>query len=231
MRDRTGFVGVCLIALALSCILAGCDHDEESSALDYFPLRKGYYLLYDVEETVYSEVEAPAFSQYQVRLQVVDSISAANGFAYVMHRSTRPALDDEWTYVDTWTIYKEYPRLIIKEGSTDFVKLAFPATTGRTWDGNEYNDLGTDEYEVTSLNESYNSGDLSFPNALTVTQSNNDDFIVFLDQRTEVYAPGIGLVAKNTTQLRYCTIDPNCVGQQQILDGIVYSQTLRAYGY
>ncbi|NJM26269.1 MAG: hypothetical protein HC859_13025 [Bacteroidia bacterium] len=162
---------------------------------------------------------------------MVDSIISANGVAYVMHQSTRPSSAADWMYADTWTVYKQYPRLIIKEGNTDFVKIAFPATTGRTWNGNEYNDMGADEYEVTSINATYNAGDLNFPDALVVTQSNNEDYIVFLDQRTEVYAPGVGLIQKNTTQLRYCTIDPNCVGQQQVLDGIVYSQTLKEYGY
>ena len=68
----------------------------------------------------------------------------------------------------------------------------------------------------------------TIPNTLTVIQEDNQDFIVSLDQRREIYAQGVGLVMKEVILLNYCT-NPDCIGQQIVESGRKLTQYLLEY--
>jgi hypothetical protein len=58
--------------------------------------------------------------------------------------------------------------------------------------------------------------------------------------RIEKYAPGIGLIYKEILDLKYCTVPSNCLGyctsfidcieKDIILSGLIYKQSIIAYG-
>ena len=52
---------------------------------------------------------------------------------------------------------------------------------------------------------------------------------MFLDQRKEVYARGVGLIYHEIKQLHYCTAD-NCRGQEKVENGLDYKQEIIEYG-
>lgn len=220
--------------MAFALLAVSCDPDEFQApdiGLNYFPLRTGHYQIYNVNETVYSEVAAPENRVYQLMVEVTDSFpnSGETGYTYVLRRMKRADQNASWQDLDTWSVRRDDRELVVNEGNRPFVKLTFPLRRGNAWNGNKFNNLDADEYEIEALDESFTAGGTTFEQTVVVNQENNEDLIVFQDRREEVYARDVGLIYKETTQLRYCTSD-DCLGQQKIKSGIIYKQEIIAYG-
>lgn len=223
------FVNILLLFLLLA---GGCaDHSENLSdpGFDYFPLQKGNFKIYSVNEIRFSEFSQPETLAYELKTEVVDSFPSGNKLIYVIHRSIRDTENDPWQFLDTGSAWSTEREIVQQEGSIPFVKLVFPVKKGNRWNGNTYNTLGADEYEVTAQQKEEIVDGTTFEQTVTVQQEDNDDIIVFQDRRTEKYARGIGLVFKEMTQLHYCT-DDNCLGQQKIDEGVILKQILKAHG-
>jgi hypothetical protein len=212
--------------------LVSCDDPEETSSeigKQYYPIRTGLYQIYDVERTVY-QLGVPTTYLYELKTVVIDSFANLEGhYTYVVHRSMRPDDQSPWQYVDTWSIRDDEWETVEGEGNLLLIKLKYPVSTGLTWDGNIYNTVGEDEYEIDSQKESLTFNNVTFDDCLTVNQNDNQDFIVFLDQRKEIFARDVGLVYKDSTWLKYCTL-VDCLGQQEVEEGVIYKQTIKSYG-
>ena len=211
---------------------AACGEDEFVPAdrgTDYFPIRVGSTWIYNVSETIYSEVAAPAEASYKLRLLVSDSIAnSAGSYTYIVSRARQTSGQSIWTAIDTWSVRKDDREVIVTEGNTSFKKLMFPVGNGLTWNGNEYNTLGEDEYVMNEFTNEGDPGGMTFENTIRVEQEFNEDFIVYLDEREELYTKNVGLVRQSITQLNYCTTE-NCIGQQKIKSGKKYLQVLFSY--
>ncbi|HEY0743082.1 MAG TPA: hypothetical protein VGD40_16555 [Chryseosolibacter sp.] len=217
---------------AVMLLAVGCGEDEftpTDRGTDFYPLQVGSIWTYAVEETVYSEVAAPQNRSYQLRLTVSDSIkNAAGTYTYVVLRTKKNEGESIWTSLDTWSVRKDDREVIVTEGNTAFKKLMFPVREQLTWNGNEYNTLGEDEYVFHTVDLTEPINGMTFDHTIRVEQENNGDFIVFLDERDEVYAKGVGLVKRSLRQLNYCSTE-DCIGQQKIKSGRVYAQVLLSY--
>ena len=211
----------------------GCDENPivvENESV-YFPLGVGTYQIYQIDQTVYSELDPIEITRYQVKIETVDSFQTIDGeYQFVLYRSTRTTESDPWVYLDTWSAKRSVVRAIVQEGNTSFVKLAFPLRETREWDGNAFNTLGEDQYEAIDVRKTFTVEGLpAFPKTITVQQSDNQDFIVFQDKRSEVYAENVGLIEKKILQLYYSTL-PEDIGKQKIKNGVDYTQRLIQYG-
>ncbi|HEY9044313.1 MAG TPA: hypothetical protein VIN08_00370 [Ohtaekwangia sp.] len=221
-----------LILATVACQVS-CDSSDDGKALDYgkayFPTRVGAYLVYDVTETTYT-LSQPSTQNYQLKIAIIDKFLSTDGDStFVIHRSKRNTDIDAWSYIDTWSVRSNSREVVTDEENIAYVKLKFPVANNSTWDGNVYNTLGEDEYEMSDVKTAQTFNEKTFNDCITVIQNDNQDYIVYLDQRKEVYAAQVGLVYKETTQLKYCTQD-NCLGQQQVESGIIYKQTISTYG-
>lgn len=213
-------------------LISGCEGEETTlrdSGSAYFPLNEGIYQVYSVTETLYSGLGTPEMTTYELMTEVVDSIASASGYLYVINRSRRQSETDPWEPLDTWSARKNSREAIVSEGNTPFLKVIFPVRDGTRWDGNTFNSLGEDEYELRNAAEPYVVGGMTFEHTLTIEQERNEDFVVFNDTRREVYALDVGLVYRETIQYDYCT-DDNCLGQQKIESGIEVKQVIKQYG-
>jgi len=218
--------------------VVSCDPSDESSPVekDFSPLKKGWYQLYDVNEVTY-ELGIPETLDYELKTVVVDSFQNTEGtYTYVLHRSKRLEGETSWTYFDTWSSERNQKELIVSEENIPFVKLRFPAEQGKQWDGNTYNNVinpssngHEDLYKIDEAGNSMALGDQQFGEYVRVVQEDNQEFIVFFDKRLETYVRDIGLVYKETTQLYYCTQN-SCLGQQIVDHGVIFKQTIKAYG-
>ena len=225
------FAGFLLSTVFL--VLVSCDSDNDASVPDkgyrYFPLAVGQYQIYDVVEINYT-LRDPDTAQYELYVETADAFLNGDGDStYVLYRSKRLPGEVAWTYLDTWSARRTAEELVVQEENTPYVKLRFPSYKGQVWNGNAYNTGEREEYRLDSLSQGQTRGGRHFDDCLTVVQHDNDDFIVFLDRRKEVYAADIGLIYKETTQLNYCT-QPGCLAQQIIEQGVIYKQWLKEYG-
>jgi hypothetical protein len=225
------FAGFLLLTAFLA--LVSCDSGEDAGVPDkgyrYFPLAVGRYQVYDVTEITYT-LRDPDTARYALQVKTVDAFVDTDGDStYVMYRSKRLPGETAWTYLDTWSARRTADALVVQEENTPYVKLRFPPYDGQKWNGNAYNSGETENYTLDSLGQAQTRGGQQFDDCLTVVQRDNQDFIVFLDQQKEVYAAGIGLIYKETTQLSYCT-QPSCLAQQLVEQGVIYKQWLKEYG-
>jgi hypothetical protein len=224
-----------------AALMTACESREVSPSSDpsYFPLRKGLYHIYEVEEVTYTLGE-PETLHYQLKTLVTDSIAGSNGqYTHILTRSRKMAGEETWEPLETWSVRKSAAEVIVSEGNVPFVVLTFPFNKNSEWNGNKYNSVinpttktNEDIYSVTKkgVEVSLETG-LMFPRCSEILQEDNQEFVVFLDQRYEVYAEGVGLIRKEKIGLLYCNDqDRNCIGQQIVDEGTVYKQELLEYG-
>ena len=219
--------------LLMVALLIACEQEATvrlKEAPDYFPLNRGIYQIYDVDETTYlSGGEVQALT-YELKVHVTDSFpSEDDSHTYVLHRSKRSASGAPWNTLDTWSVRRKDSEYVVTEGNTPYVKITVPYYLDRRWNGNAYNTQGEDEYTYTMVDGSQVVNGMSFERALEVQQEANSDRIVFRDERKEIYAAGVGLVYKEVTQHHFCTDDP-CLGQEKIEHGTEIRLRIKEYG-
>ncbi|MEQ9414226.1 MAG: hypothetical protein RIF39_10370 [Cyclobacteriaceae bacterium] len=234
-----------LSLLILSVLVMACADDTKlilKKDTDFFPVQVGGYFVYDVEETKYTAIDGQEDFLYQSKITVTDSFkNNVGGTTYVLQLSIKNEGESQFEYQNTWSVRIEPSQVVVSEGNTSYIRLAFPVSTGRQWNGNALNTLGGEEScgdDSTFSCDIYEIGDIGFQfdlngdildETVEVIQNNNADLIVKQDVRREIYARNIGLVYKESTILEYCTVG-SCIGQQQIEKGVILKQTLNSYG-
>ena len=222
------------ISVVSLCVFTGCESEDTPfnplGEREYVPLRVGAFQVYAVNEIRY-QLGVPETLDYELKVLVSDSFPSVNGtYVYVLTRSKREA-GGAWNYLDTWSARVDDSEFVVTEENTPYLKVRLPLVKGGKWNGNAYNIAGVDEYELTDLRTAYEAGGEVFPDCIAVVQADGDDYIVFLDQRHEIYARHVGLIYKEVTQLNYCTSTAQgCLGQQIVEDGVVLKQTIMEYG-
>lgn len=225
------FAGFLLSTVIL--VLVSCDANDDTNVPDqghrYFPLAIGHYQTYDVVEIEYT-LRDPDTASYELRVETAHAFLNTDGDStYVVYRSKRLPGENAWTYLDTWSVRRTAEELIVQEENTPYVKLRFPPYNGQRWNGNLYNTVEVENYRLDSLGQGQTRLGQHYDDCVTVVQRDNQDLIVFFDQRKEVYAANVGLIYKEMTQLNYCS-QPACLGQQLVEQGIIYKQWLKEYG-
>jgi hypothetical protein len=214
-------------------MMTGCDDGEpvlQTTGVEYFPLRTGFYQIYTVDQTTYSEINPAEEISYELKVEMIDSFpNAEDGFTYVMHRSTRASEADPWQYQETWSARVNVQHIVLTEGNLAYIRIALPVVTNKEWNGNALNTLEEDFYNIESVGDSYQvSEELDFSDVLVVNQHHETNELI-KDEREEVYAKHVGLIFKKSIVLNYCDEVP-CFGQQIINDGVEYVQVLKEYG-
>jgi hypothetical protein len=231
-----------LVVLMCFC----CDSNPEMpvrAIADYFPLQKGLYFLYDVEDTQISFNVETRFV-YEMKIRVSDSVKNEDGgYTYVLSRYKRLNATSPWTPLDTWSARRRTDELVIKEGNTSYVALSSPLFETKQWNGNALNNLGGDEtcsdngnyyecdlYSISKLDEPMSIGNKEFENVLTVIEQDEPDFITIYDVRKASYAKSVGLISVEKEVLEYCTDPRTCGGTRFVNKGYRYKQTLKENG-
>ena len=227
MRGKTATF-LMLLGLCVSCNDDSGPEPDFGDGRDFFPLDPALTLIYRMEEiSFFPSVDTLNF---QLRVQVVDSFeNQAGGVTYIQHLFTRNTAHDPWQFLRAWSARLEENRAIQTEENVSFVKLFVPIAENLEWDGNAFNVLEKDTYRMVDVFSSFiTPAEDTIPNTLTVIQEDNQDFIVSLDRRKEIYAQDIGLVFKEVILLNYCT-HPHCIGQQIVESGTKLTQYLLEY--
>ena len=135
--------------------------------------------------------------------------------AYRIARFRRSVEGQRWQPDSTLTLRLLPDHAVRNENGVDYVKMLFPPAEKKSWDGNVYNNIGEDNYELKNVNKSYITGNTTFERTAMVVQQ-NDSTLVNQDKRVEIYAAAVGLVYRERIQLQFCSSTPTCVGKAQI---------------
>lgn len=230
------FLNILVVVVSVAVLSCDSSDNETPRNNNFFPLKTGVYQIYDVKEIIYTLGDPDTF-RYELKTVVVDSFENSNGgHTYVIHRSKKPEGAWAWTYLDSWSAVNDGSELIVNEENIPYLKLKFPASLGKTWDGNIYNNITNpssnqhvDIYKIAETGKSLQLGDVSLGEYIRVEQEDNQEFIVYFDKRNEIYAVDVGLVYREIEQLQYCTSN-DCLGDQVVQTGVIYKQTIIAYG-
>ncbi|RAJ94489.1 hypothetical protein LX87_04376 [Larkinella arboricola] len=231
LHSTIRFCCTLLLVAALFFLHACQTHTEpQAPGYDYFPLEAGSYRIYDVTEQRFALNGTPTTQTYQLREVTTDSqTDPANGTAFRIERYRRANEQASWQPDSVSSVRLSDDQLLRTENNVVYLKLVFPLTDQLQWNGNAYNTLGEDNYQLRHTGKSFNILNQTFPQTATVIQQ-NDSTLVNQDKRLEVYARNVGLIYREKVQLQFCSSTPSCVGKAQIDYGIRYYMRLRSYG-
>jgi len=219
------------IIIFSAIIFSGCKKDEEitiDQGYDYFPLKAGHTIIFDVDSIVYDDFFIPVkidTFKYQVK-EIVES-SFIDGQGREAWRLERYIKTDTtaWEIRQVWTAIRTATTAEKVEENLRYIKIAFPVKENKTWDGNSYNNLASQEYRIEELNESAQIGALSFEETLQVLQGDDENLIekFYAEER---YARNVGLIYKEFVDVKKEIVGP---GQQQIKSGLIFKMRVNSY--
>lgn len=193
--------------------------DNCNNAIDgktFFPLEVGRYIEYDVYEEEFNLGRPKSTQQYQIKELIAEKYQDPSGReAYRIERYRRGVEGQRWQPDSTITVRLLADQAIRNENGNEYVKMVFPPTEKLVWNGNIYNSVGEDNYELKNVGKDFKVGQQSFAQTATVIQQ-NDSTLVNQDKRLEVYAVGVGLVYRERINLQFCSSSAACVGKAQI---------------
>ncbi len=205
----------------------GCIAPPQTGKDFFYPLM-GQVVIYDVQETQYALTSVPTIKNYQLK-EVFASVSVESDGKEVLRieRYRRENDAQKWAIDSVFLAKKEIDKALKTENNVTYVKLIFPVSEGLKWNGNAYNSLGNDTYELKKLNQPFQTNGQNFHQTLTVIQQ-NDSTLVDLKRRLEVYAIGIGVIYQEKTNVSYC-ISGDCLGKGKIDFGTKYILKIKSY--
>ncbi len=215
--------------LSILIILSACTKENDSYFAnldrDYYPLESGAYNVYQVQEI---NIDEPSEVYDTLNYQLKEMIGGRyqddlNVTSYLLLRYKRNNPNDNWQIADVWSIqYKDY-RLFITEENIRYVKMYFPLTINKTWDGNAYNTMSYQDYEITEIDAPLTISAQLFDSCLTVTQE-ADSSLIHKDFAIEQFARDTGLIYKEITHINSQEIEPGVPLEDRITTGTMYKQ-------
>ena len=223
-----------VFALFVLGLICGCQKVYDCGCVNptdgkyFFYPALGQAVIYDVIETQYALTTAPVVKNYQLKeVFASTSIEADGKEALRIERYRRENDAQKWVIDSVFLAKKEIDKALKTENNVTYVKLIFPLSEGVKWNGNAYNALGNDTYELKKLNQPFQTNAQNFPKTLTVIQQ-NDSTLVDLKRRLEVYAEGIGMIYQEKTNVSYCN-SGDCLGKGKIDFGTKYILKIKSY--
>lgn len=191
---------------------------------DYYPLRKGAFKEYEVYKSVYL-----SFSKkdtiYKVKEVLKEVITDLEGeTAFKIFRYSKAGLDTVYALDSVWYAKLSNGRVVVTENNVPYVKISYPLTDGKTWNGNLFNFNGDEIYTATSLDKPNGM----YPFTVSILQKNDTNFL-YRNFCLETYAKEIGLVNKEVKVVQFSK-SPEDFRKGIIVDGIIVKQRLINYG-
>jgi hypothetical protein len=213
--------------LPLLWIFQACETTEGEPVYtgeEYFGFTTGKWLHYKVDSIVYDDFLGEIFTySYEVKEINKEFFTDSQGINKIrIERFFRVNNMQDWQIKNVWTSYLQPIRAVKTEENINFVKLVFPVSERKTWNGNVFNSKDEQSYFISDIHQPYTLGNLSFDSTLTVLQNN---FVTLIGEefQYEMYAIKVGMIYK-----KYVDLEKEIDGT--IIRGVDYSYTLIDYG-
>jgi hypothetical protein len=233
-KKMTNFKNALLFA-TITCIFAvgACVNKTEDLPLNtgqnFFPLKKGKYIVYDVDSITYDLLNAGQHTvdtdtaSFQVKELVADTLKDAQGRpSYKIEYYTRKDASHTWLIRKVWFATRTDAGAERIEDNQRFVKLTFPIQNNTHWSCVRHLDSATNltirsetlgkVYEnwrsaYSNIDKPHTQGTKTFDSTLTVVHT---DFDAKTNKRyyKEIYARNVGLVYKRFEILETQCLDP-----------------------
>lgn len=227
------------VAVALMCSFNSCKDDEAVDAdigYGYFPTEVGHWVIYEIDSTVYDDFEGDTdVYRYQIKELIESEFIDNEGRPSVRVERYRrnfnlvvPYDSIPWYLSRVWAFTKTTTAGEKLEENQRYIRLAFAAVDGKTWNGNAYNTLGDWTYKYTEVDAPYSIGAFAFDSTCKVEQKRE---INLINHRTyyERYAKNVGLIEKNVIDVHDTGFGAVPV-INRIHNGVIYNIKLVDYG-
>jgi hypothetical protein len=231
MRKQHTTILLCILALLA---FVSCHKENEIPAdiefaadKQYFPLETDKALIYKVTEiTIDKPSDYYDTVIYYLRERVdIPFVDNEGDTAYRIERYKSPTQNYYWTISDVWeSKITTYTAEKVEENQR-FIKIKFPLAIGKYWNGNLKNELDDKNCTITSLSTIYSNGNLHLDSCLSITRDSSVTQISKL-YNAEIYARGIGLVYKETTDINSQEVIYGVPIENRIHRGTIYRQEL-----
>ena len=174
----------------------------------------GKYILYNVDSTYWDDflgVSVP--THCQLRYNVVDTFrDDQNRLSYVIDILYRKTSQDPYVPADVAYVTPTATGLEFSQRNIKFLKLVFPVSEGKSWNGNTFIPLGDEDYAeydnnkwnytYANVDKPFDPGNNLYEHTVTVNQIddalNNPDVdstvYAYRNYAQEVYAYNVGMV-------------------------------------
>jgi len=196
-------------------VLMACSKKETAVLPDfkreYFFLKLGHTLTYQMDSTYYDEyTKIKSNYSFQLKDSVVAEIASQTGTSFYIERYKKEANKP-------WVFQKIISRTITSNRAEEFidnqrfVKLVFPPEKQKTWNGNTFNSLGTQEYYYQTLDKAETVNNVKYDSTALVIQINEKNLLTD-DYSEELYAKNIGLIKKSARALHRSNFNTDYFG-------------------
>jgi hypothetical protein len=235
---RIAVIAVVILLCVSSCVKKNIPEPPAVPGLDYYPVTEGKYVIYEVDSTVYTELPRDTVqSKYLIKEKIADSFTDNEGKEarrierYIKKFDPLKSYDSTpWTMKEVYLLNADNKKIQVQEGNIRFTKLIFPVEPKASWNGNAGNTKGEQFYAYEYVDRHEAVGKITLDNVLMVKQFEYSTLISYQNYN-EKYAKGVGLVAKEITDLLSNNVIAGKPVTDRIESGIIYKQTLVTYGY
>lgn len=224
--------GKVLLVIALLALagMSACNrtYDPTPEHVDrIFPLEEGRERVYYVVDTIYETSSSALFEERRYFKREYtegterDLLGRDVSKLWIYHSTDTLGSPSNpeyaWNYADLWTQYRgeEFSERI--EGNTRYLVLRNPAYGGSTWNGNLYNNEGSQIYRYTNIDTTVTVRGITYENCVFVLQQayyrpvQDSAAAIFITEHAyEIYAPGIGKILRysNRFEAQSGVVDP-----------------------
>jgi len=202
-----------IFIFALTIIgINSCKKDAETTPVDlgyeYFPNDLGNYIVYEVDSISYDDaIRDPDTTQYLLKEKIESLFYDNSGRPTLrierykkIYNPSVPYDSIQWVISDIWTSNRTTTTAEQTEENIRYIKLVFPITKGKAWNGNTFNILGKKDYKMISIDKNETINNMSFDSVITVSQFQQINFIEYINEE-EKFAKNIGLIYKKKDNL------------------------------
>jgi hypothetical protein len=203
----------CCLVLA---ILTGCKQTVENPYLNYYPLKTGSFTEFDVTRTFYGFSEAARSTDITIKERMGDAYRDISGQdVFPVHYET--LVSNVWHTDSAALVWQTTDKVMAVEHGETIVKLWLPVSDRNFWNGNAYNNTGSQRFEIRNMGYPLKTSAMEFPNTITVVRQ-NDSTLLSQRKYMEVYAEGVGLIRREKVHLNFC-YETGCSGKAVISSG------------
>lgn len=229
------------ITLLISCVENTENYQIDKSDYNFFPLKNGLSLTYQVDSLIYDNNGTIKLSRNIIlKRTVIDSFIDNSGIKnYIIDENyTENGKEIKSQFVN---VYRTEDMAVENERNLKFIKLIFPITVGKTWEGNKLFDANNTIlniagepikvyenwlYRYSKMLDKYEVNGKEYTDVIEIIQTDTD---YKLEKRysIEYYAKNIGLIYKKMMILNTQKIDEtNTPWELKAEEGFIMEQKL-----
>lgn len=222
-----------LFLLFLAIYLVSCKKtvdipvkEDFSSDFDYFGLKKGNFIEYDVVHILHDdEVDIHDTTKFKFKTLVGDTFIDNQGrIASKFYRFTWNDINDTWKIKDVWSAIVDGKNAELVEENQRILKLTFPIKLSTPWNPFVLSTSNPENYVYSMIHNPATINSFQFDSTVTVLQ-NKYYTLVDYKRQTETYARNVGMISKYYKNLRIKNFDT-----LQVKKGEEWFYTLTKFG-